>query len=61
MKLNPDELLKVIGKQTVMIELLQSQLKEAHASEPERNGSGTTSERAAWAQATAPSQTPEVR
>ena len=37
MKLNPEELLKVIGKQTVMIELLQAQLKEAR----EYNQSGT--------------------
>jgi hypothetical protein len=52
--------MKIIGKQTVMIELLQQQLKEAQASEPASNGSGTYHEQPAWAKATA-SQTPEVR
>jgi hypothetical protein len=54
------QLLEVIGRQTVMIELLQAQLKEAQASEPASNGSGTYHEPAPWAKATK-AETPEVR
>jgi hypothetical protein len=61
MTLTTDELYKMLGKQAMLIEVLQQQLKEAKAREPEQNGSGTPSERAVWAKATAPSQAPEVR
>ncbi len=53
--------MQTIGKQAIMIELLQTKLKEMERATPESNGSGTTAERAAWAQATATPKTPEVR
>jgi hypothetical protein len=61
MQASTEQLLKIIGKQTVMIEYLQAQLKEAQARDPEQNGSGTYHEQAPWAKATAPSEASEVR
>ena len=60
MNVSTDLMLKIIGRQQVQIELLQAQLKEAQASEPEQNGSGTYHEQPAWRQATK-AETPEVR
>jgi len=58
MNMNAEALLQMIGKQAVQIEVLQQQLKESQR--VERNGSGTASEKAAWAKETA-SQAAEVR
>jgi hypothetical protein len=54
MNASPDSLLQIIGKQQVMIEMLQEQLKKEKA-----NGSGTgpdPHQPPAWAKATAPQE-----
>ena len=54
MNLTPDILLRMIGKQAVMIDLLQQQLKEA------QSDSTSPSKPPPWAQATA-TKTAEIR
>ena len=57
MNLTTDMLLRMIGKQAVMIDVLQQQLKEARGDD---NESHPSSKPPAWAQATA-NETPKVR
>jgi hypothetical protein len=55
MNLQADQLLHIIGKQQVMIELLQAQLKqkEDHGARDNGNHSGTSVGPPPWAKATA--------
>ena len=57
MNLTTDILLRMIGKQAVIIDVLQQQLKEARGDD---NESHPSSKPPAWAQATA-NETPKVR